>query len=152
MEIIVVHCPTQEIWNAVQKRTVENGTIWCHGKRENDEWAQNNEESCIIIGSSMSYCSKKWAKDNGYAITSAEDYLNGYKYKPLKTKENKMNETIRKVFKGDTLELAEKMEENFGCEVTEDFTGELILATFRSKYIEEIVRREEEAKKEEKSK
>lgn len=59
-----------------------------------------------------------------------------------------INETIRKVFKGESFELVEAMQENFGNEIAATFTGEIGLIRDKKKYIAEIERLEEEARKE----
>ena len=59
----------------------------------------------------------------------------------------KVNETIRKVFKGEEFELVEKMQENFGDEIAENFTGEILLRRDKAKYIAEIDKRDKAAAK-----
>ena len=55
-----------------------------------------------------------------------------------------MNPTIRTVFAADSLELAEKVNQHFGNEIANTFTGELILRANKDAYVKEIARREDE--------
>ena len=57
---------------------------------------------------------------------------------------NIMNNTIRKVFSKDSLEVAEKVQAHFGHEIDDNFTGELNLENNKQKYLDEIDRREKE--------
>ena len=144
MEKIAVHCPTNELFDRVKEKS---------GAKLIGKWYDSNAHIRITNNGSsdFGFChTLNWYQGKGYNIITAKKYLGSkvVKSKP-KTKESKMNETIRKVFKDDTLELAEKMEENFSDEITMDFTGELLLTEYKQKYIDEIKRREEEAKKEE---
>ena len=54
-----------------------------------------------------------------------------------------MNPTIRPVFAQHNLELAEKVNQHFGNEIANTFTGELILRANKDAYVKEIARREE---------
>ena len=134
-ELVAIHCPTKELWDKVNKDTKSNLTV---------EWKYGH----CINPNMQCWERRSYYEDNNYTIIEAENYLKWGSAKP-KTKENKMNETIRKVFKDDTLELAEKMDEHFGCDFNGTFTDELIIRYFKEKYVAEINRLEEEAKKEE---
>ena len=148
---IAICCDKEEQWDKIKTKMLENSIIF---REESQKWHVNKEKTGICEVGCMGtpgWGSVGFFEGEGYAIISAKEYLS-VKNKIIKpkTKENKMNETIRKVFKGDTLELAEKMDDNFGNDtLLEGFSGEVILTEHKQKYIEEIVRREEEAKKEE---
>lgn len=94
---------------------------------------------------------------NGCTVVR-EDGTNWYypstKYIIITTKENKMslqiNSIIRKVFKGAEFEQVEKMQEHFGSEIQENFSGEIFLKANKKKFEDEIIRRDEEAKRLEK--
>jgi hypothetical protein len=84
--------------------------------------------------------------------TNNMDMLREYLNKQNKEEVMTINSTIRKVFVEEEkaeFSLVEKMEENFGTEIEENFTGYLILKANKKKYIDEITRREEEKKEEE---
>lgn len=63
-------------------------------------------------------------------------------------KENsKMNKSISKVLKKNTMEEGELVNKWFGDEIAENFTGQLILEDYKELYLAEANRREEEANK-----
>ena len=137
MSDLIVHCPTKELWDRVQERAFEPKHRWGYPATPND---------CINVterlhGGPMFYL------ETGRKIVPAEEYLAGTEPQTKIQKENDMNATVRKVFKKDPLELAEKINEEFGHEFGRDtFFSELFLWDNKAKFIAELERREEERK------
>jgi len=79
---IIVHCPTQELWNRVQKKMFET-TEWTGDseKKYLDFWDDDKEESCIYIMEAKEYKmfrnTREWCKEEypNTPIISAEEYL-----------------------------------------------------------------------------
>lgn len=63
-----------------------------------------------------------------------------------KSKENKMNTSIEKVFADDKVREGNLVQKYFGAEIAEDFTGELILEQHKQAYLAEAKSREKIAK------
>lgn len=76
-EEIVVHCTTEEEWDAVQKKAVSEGIMWCDGDTHSDSWKVYGDKSCINIwdAEGMCYADKGHYEDEGYTIISAQEYL-----------------------------------------------------------------------------
>ena len=78
---LIVHCPTQELYDKVQKKMLET-TKWANGdKKYLNYWEMHGEETCLCImkenGYKMSYDGKGFYERfyPNIPIISAEDYL-----------------------------------------------------------------------------
>jgi hypothetical protein len=82
-------------------------------------------------------------KGKGLYIDKRDCFL--IETKTQTTKENNMNinKTIRKIFAGAPFEQVEKMQEHFGSEIQENFSGEIFLKANKKKFEDEIIRIEE---------
>ena len=111
---------------------IERGTSLKYGETYTVSGNHNSEDGITLEGHGKDWWfSSRFKKANDT--------------KTLK-EENVMNAAISKIFKKDPLELAELVEKHFGGEVTQDFTGELVLEANKPKYIAEAEKREKEEK------
>ena len=62
-----------------------------------------------------------------------------------------VNNSIKKVFNKDSFELVEKMQEHFGDEIAQTFTGALLLENNKQAYVDEIARIDKEKAEAEKA-
>lgn len=98
--------------------------------------------SCL---SNLEFVREGSSESQKEGTSQCKDILNSVLHNATKEKAMEINESIRKVFTGEAFELVEAMQDAFGEEISETFTGEINLKANKKKYIAELERRDEEA-------
>jgi hypothetical protein len=76
-EKIAIHCPTKELWRAVESKAFKHGHIWADNKPNErfDGWNVYKNNACILPNQIMSQCELGFLTRRDYTIIPASEYL-----------------------------------------------------------------------------
>lgn len=161
---VIVHCPTQELWDRVQKRMY---LVW-------SRWKYNPLYPCCAVNGEGHRESKESYEKKGYKIISAVEYLGeerieGFKSYPVplpteevsklylnnltNTTEEDMNDVIAEVYKDKKYEevvmVNKYFGDNAGNQVADNHFGKILLEAHKKEVFAKAVelKEEEEADK-----
>jgi hypothetical protein len=127
MKNLIVHCPTKEECEAVQKKMFGDGGRFCNMKKILDIWWYFEGKTCLILeeGKRMSYAGEKFCLETypNTPIITAEEYL----------KDMEQNNYCKKCGGIIGFQKSGALGEKF-CSCKETMTKKLYIVVNKSKY------------------
>ena len=130
-EMTAVHCPTQELWDAVKKKS---------GYRQGS-WFDETAHIRLSGGMGHNHGVEHYT-DKGFTILSAEEYLNENPKTLTKKEERPMKKNITDVF--EKTADAVLVEQELNSEIQEGFINGLNIELFKENILTEAKRRRDE--------
>lgn len=125
---VAVHCPTQELWDRVQKKAINKGYAWSIGGTPTVGYTANWKYLALCSNGKLLRGDRfNMEEVEGYKIISAEEYLGE-------------SGTITKVYINDRYLTEDEVEELFNnSNVTEEEMNKVIADVYKDKTYEEVV-------------